>query len=451
MGMEVEGIILGISTNGKRGNDMKLMEVILRDENLDEAMKRVKSNKGVAGVDKMTVDEIDAYFETNRETIKKQILEKKYKPQPVKRVYIPKPNGKKRPLGIPTVVDRVIQQAVALELSRIYDETFSDNSFGFRPHRSAQNAMMRTLDYLNEGYEWVIDLDIEAYFDTVNHDKLISILRERVFDSATLHLIRKFLQAGIMEKGLVKSNTLGMPQGGPLSPILSNIYLDKFDKELESRGLHFVRYADDCNIFVKSEMAANRVMKSVTSWLERKLFLKVSATKTKVVRPSDSNFLGFTYWKGTTKWKCKPNDKSKKRLYEKCRKELIRKKCVAQTNAKTFTRINQLVRGWINYFRIGAMKVFMDKFGQWLRHKIRVILVKQWKKPERIYKNLQKLNKVLPYNFTDEQIFAVANTRLGLYRQTGMRTVNFLLSADVLAIRKGERPGLVNPLAYYLR
>ena len=430
---------------------MKLMEVILRDENLDEAIKRVKSNKGVAGVDKMTVDEIDEYFKANKETIKKQILEKKYKPQPVKRVYISKPNGKKRPLGIPTVVDRVIQQAVAQELSRIYDETFSDNSFGFRPHRSAQNAMMRTLDYLNEGYEWVIDLDIEAYFDTVNHDKLISILRERVFDSATLHLIRKFLQAGIMEKGLVKSNTLGMPQGGPLSPILSNIYLDKFDKELEARGLHFVRYADDCNIFVKSEMAANRVMKSVTSWLERKLFLKVSATKTKVVRPSDSNFLGFTYWKGTTKWKCKPNDKSKKRLYEKCRKELIRKKCVAQTNAKTFTRINQLVRGWINYFRIGAMKVFMDKFGQWLRHKIRVILVKQWKKPERIYKNLQKLNKVLPYHFTDEQIYAVANARLGLYRQTGMRTVNFLLSADVLAIRKGERPGLVNPLAYYLR
>ena len=430
---------------------MKLMEVILRDENLDEAIKRVKSNKGVAGVDKMTVDEIDEYFKANKETVKKQILEKKYKPQPVKRVYIPKSNGKKRPLGIPTVVDRVIQQAMAQVLSKIYDDTFSDNSFGFRPNRSAQDAIMRTLDYLNEGYEWVIDLDIEAYFDTVNHDKLISILRERVFDSAVLHLIRKFLQAGIMEKGLVKSNTIGMPQGGPLSPILSNIYLDKFDKELEARGLHFVRYADDCNIFVKSEMAANRVMKSVTSWLERKLFLKVSATKTKVVRPSDSNFLGFTYWKGTTKWECKPNDKSKKRLYEKCRKELIRKKCVAQTNAKTFTRINQLVRGWINYFRIGAMKVFMDKFGQWLRHKIRVILVKQWKKPERIYKNLQKLNKVLPYNFTDEQIFAVANTRLGLYRQTGMRTVNFLLSADVLAIRKGERPGLVNPLAYYLR
>ena len=270
---------------------MKLMEVILQDENLEEAIKRVKSNKGVAGVDKMTVDEIDEYFKSNKETIKKQILEKKYRPQPVRRVYIPKSNGRKRPLGIPTVVDRVIQQAIAQVLTKIYDDTFSDNSFGFRPNRSAQNAIMRTLDYLNEGYEWVVDLDIEAYFDTVNHDKLISILRERVFDSATLHLVRKFLQAGIMEKGLVKSNTIGMPQGGPLSPILSNIYLDKFDKELEQRGLHFVRYADDSNIFVKSEMAANRVMKSVTSWLERKLFLKVSSTKTKVVRPTNSNFL----------------------------------------------------------------------------------------------------------------------------------------------------------------
>lgn len=432
---------------------MKLMEVILQDENLEEAIKRVKSNKGVAGVDKMTVDEIDEYFKANKETIKKRILEKKYRPQPVKRVYIPKSNGKKRPLGIPTVVDRGIQQAITQVLSKIYDDTFSDNSFGFRPNRSAQDAIMRTLDYLNEGYEWVIDLDIEAYFDTVNHDKLISILRERVSDSATLHLIRKFLQAGIMEKGLVKANTIGMPQGGPLSPILSNIYLDKFDKELESRGLHFVRYADDCNIFVKSEMAANRVMKSVTSWLERKLFLKVSATKTKVVHPNDGSFLGFTYFRNSKslKWECIPTNKSKKRLYENCRKELIRKRCVARTNAITFTRINQIIRGWINYFRIGKMKGFITKFGQWLRHKIRVILFKQWKKPKRIYINLQKLNKVLPYNFPDERIYSVANTRLGLYRRTQLPVVNFLLNPDVLSISKEDRPGLVNPLAYYLR
>lgn len=431
---------------------MKLIEVILQDENLEEAMKRVKSNKGVAGVDQMTVDEMDEYFRIHRETIKKQIMEKKYRPQPVRRVYIPKSNGKKRPLGIPTVVDRVIQQAIAQVLSKIYDNTFSDNSFGFRPHRSAQDATIRTLDYLNEGYEWVVDLDIEAYFDTVNHDKLISILRERVFDSATLHLIRKFLQAGIMEKGLVKPNTIGMPQGGPLSPILSNIYLDKFDKELEQRGLHFVRYADDSNIFVKSEMAANRVMKSVTSWLERKLFLKVSATKTKVVRPTNSNFLGFTYWKGSSKWECRPSNKSKRNLYDKCRRELIRKRCIARTNARTFTRINQIVRGWINYFRIGRMKSFMDEFGQWLRHKIRVILFKQWKEPVRIYKNLQKLKVfVKAKNITDEDIYATANTRLGLYRQAGMKTANYLITPYVLGIRNGDRPGLVNPLEYYLR
>ena len=451
MRMKIEGMFSDTFTKGKEYNDMELIEVILSEENLNEAIRKVKSNKGASGIDKMTVNEIDDYFKENKEIIKQSIFEKKYKPQPVRRVYIPKPNGKKRPLGIPTVADRVIQQAVAQVLSKIYDDRFSDNSFGFRPKRSAQDAMERTLEYLNAGYEWVIDLDIEAYFDTVNHDKLISILREVVADSTTLHLIRKFLQAGIMEDGLVKPSELGMPQGGPLSPILSNIYLDKFDKELEERGLHFVRYADDCNIFVKSELSANRVMKSVTSWLERKLFLKVSATKTKVVRPTKGNFLGFTYCKMSSKWECKPSDKSKRNLYDKCREELIRKKCIARSNAETFKRINQIVRGWINYFRIGRMKVFMDEFGQWLRHKIRVILIKQWKKPKTIYNNLMRLNKVLPYRFDDEKIYAVANSRLGWYRRATGNVVNFLLNAEVLAIRKGNRPGLVNPLEYYLR
>lgn len=452
MGMKVEGMVPNKSTNGRRNNNnMKLIKVILSDENLNEAIRRVKSNKGVPGVDKMTVYEMDEHLEKNMESIKRSILEKKYKPQPVKRVYIPKSNGKKRPLGIPTVVDRVIQQAIAQVLTQIYDNKFSDNSFGFRPHRSAHDAMERTLEYLNEGFEWVIDLDIEAYFDTVNHDKLISTLRENVNDSTTLHLIRKFLQAGIMEKGLVKPNTLGMPQGGPLSPILSNIYLDKFDKELEERGLRFVRYADDSNIFVKSEMSANRVMKSVTSWLERKLFLKVSATKTKVVRPTKSNFLGFTYLKTASRWECKPNNKSKIKLYDKCRQELIRKKCTARSNAVTFTRINQIVKGWINYFRIGRMKIFIDEFGQWLRHKIRVIIIKQWKKPGKIERSLQLLNRKLPYKFSDEQIHSVANSRLGLYKRAAGNVVNFLLNQDILAIRKGNRPGLVNPLDYYLR
>ena len=430
---------------------MKLIEEILSDVNLKEAIKRVKSNKGVPGIDKMTVDEIDKYFEVNKESIKKSILEKKYKPQPVRRVYIPKSNGNKRPLGIPTVVDRVIQQAIAQVLSRIYDSKFSSNSFGFRPKRSAHDAMMRTLDYLNEGYEWVIDLDIEAYFDTVNHDKLISILRENVNDSTTLHLIRKFLQAGIMENGLVKPSTMGMPQGGPLSPILSNIYLDKFDKELEERGLCFVRYADDSNIFVKSEMSANRVMKSVTSWLERKLFLKVNATKTKVVRPTNSNFLGFTYCKTGPKWECKPTNKSKMNLYNKCRFELIRKKCVSRSNVITFTRINQIVKGWINYFRIGKMKIFINKFGQWLRHKIRIIILKQWKIPPTIYRNLRILNIKFKEGFDDEILYAVANSRSGWYKKTMNDVVNFILNPRTLAIKKGDRPGLVNPLEYYLR
>ena len=214
MRMKVEGMVPNKFTNGRRNSNMELIRVILSDGNLNEAVRRVKSNKGVPGVDKMTVYEIDEYFEKNMESIKQSILEKKYRPQPVKRVYIPKSNGKKRPLGIPTVVDRVIQQAIAQVLTQIYDNKFSDKSFGFRPNRSAHDAMERTLEYLNDGYEWVIDLDIEAYFDTVNHDKLISILRENVNDSTTLHLIRKFLQAGIMEKGLVKPNTIGMPQGG---------------------------------------------------------------------------------------------------------------------------------------------------------------------------------------------------------------------------------------------
>lgn len=411
---------------------MRLIEEILSNKNLDEAIKQVKSNKGAPGIDKMTVYEIDGYFSEHKEEIKTSIMEMKYRPNPVRRVYIPKPNGKQRPLGIPTVVDRVIQQAVAQKLSAIYEPYFSNYSYGFRPGRSAHDAMETVLNYLNEGYEWVIDLDIEKYFDTVNHDKLISTLRQKVNDKTTLHLIRAFLKAGAMDKGLVSPTMLGVPQGGPLSPVLSNIYLDMLDKELEARGLHFVRYADDCNILVKSEKAANRVMASITSWLERKLFLKVSATKTKIVRPTNSNFLGFTFYKDKNGWHCKPGKDRKARLYEKCRAVLLRKKAVAIPLSETFTKINQIVRGWINYFRIGKMKVFIQEFGQWLRHKIRVIIVKQWKKPRRIYTNLQRLNKVFKCNFTDEEIYMVANTRLGLYRQCGMHIMNFILNVNFL-------------------
>ena len=430
---------------------MKLIEKILSEENLNEAVKRVKANKGACGIDKMSVSELDEYLRKHKEEIISSIMNMTYKPQPVRRVYIPKPNGKKRPLGIPTAVDRVVQQATAQVLSQIYDESFSDNSYGFRPKRSAHGAIDKVLNYLNEGCEWVIDLDIEKYFDTVNHDKLISILREKVNDKTTLHLIRSFLRAGVMEKGLTSPTEIGVPQGGPLSPILSNIYLNKFDKELEERGLRFVRYADDCDIFVKSEMSANRVMKSVTSWLERKLFLKVSATKTKVVRPTNSNFLGFTFWKDSNGWKCKPCKDRKEKLYTKSKEILKRKVAAAEPLSYIFTKVNQIVKGWINYFRIGSMKTFITEFGKWLRHKIRVIIIKQWKKPKRIYINLQRINRRFKCNFNEEDIYKVANSRLGLYRQCGMNVINFIISPTVLAIRKANRPGLVNPLEYYLR
>ena len=428
---------------------MELMDKILSQKNLQEAMKRVKSNKGASGIDKMSVEEIDEYFSKHIEEIKTSIWEKKYRPQAVKRVYIPKPNGKKRSLGIPVVVDRVIQQAVAQVFSELYDECFSEHSYGFRPNRSAHQAMEEVLFYLNEGCEWVIDLDIEKYFDTVNHDKLISILREKVKDDVTLHLVRSFLRAGIMEDGIIRRNEEGVPQGGPLSPILSNIYLDRFDKELESRGLRFVRYADDCNIFVKSEMSANRVMKSVSSWLERKLFLKVNMTKTKVVRPSNSSFLGFTFWKNKDGWKSMPTYDRKQKLCKKIKEVLCRKKASALPLSTVFTKVNQIVRGWINYFRIGSMKTFLTEFGEWLRHKIRVIILKQWKKPKRIYTNLQSLNRILKLNIPDERIYSTANTRLGLYRQAKGDTINFLLSPKVLSMKSKNRPGLINPLEYY--
>ena len=429
---------------------MELIEQILSQSNLKEAICRVKINKGAPGVDKRTVDELDSYFKKHQAEIKDAIMKMKYRPQAVRRVYIPKANGKKRTLGIPTVVDRVIQQAIAQVLMKIYDPHFSEHSYGFRPGRSAHDAIEEVLEYLNVGYQWVIDLDIEKYFDTVNHDKLISILRERVNDKTILHLIRAFLKAGVMEDGLVKPNKLGVPQGGPLSPILSNIYLDKMDKELEQRGLHFVRYADDCNIFVKSEKSANRVMKSISSWLERKLFLKVNTTKTKVVRPTKSSFLGFTFWKSGDSWQAKPGDDRKTKLYDKFRELLCRRKAVAQPLSLVFTKINQVVRGWVNYFRIGDMKYFLIKFSQWLRHKVRVVIIKQWKLPKRIYTNLMRINKALKCKFSDEDIHKVANTRLGWYRRSTGHVINFLLSSKVLGISKADRPGLVDPLNYYL-
>ena len=429
---------------------MELIEVILSKENLNRAYKKVVANKGAGGVDGVAVEELGNYIRENREKIITSLRNRTYIPKPVRRVYIPKDNGKKRPLGIPTALDRTIQQAISQPISDIYEEIFNDYSYGFRPGRSCHDAIRQALEYLNDGYEWVVDIDIEQFFDKVNHDKLIQILREQVNDSTTLNLIRKYLKAGVMENGLEKATITGVPQGGPLSVVCSNVYLDKLDKELEHRGLRFTRYADDVLIITKSEMAANRVLKSISEWLERKLFLKVNATKTKVVRPTRSKYLGFTFLKNGREWKVKPTTEKKKKLKKKLSEYLKRGKAIARPLAVTVKRVNEMVRGWINYFRIGMMKEYMEKFGEWLRHKIRVIVMKQWKKPKTIYRNLSYLNWKNRNGFSHEEIYKVANSRLGWYKRSGMNVVNFIIGKDLLENRIKDGAGLLNPLSYYL-
>lgn len=373
------------------------------------------------GVDGMTVNELDEWWHKNGEDFRQKVYHNQYKPSPVKRVYIPKPNGKRRPLGIPTVIDRTLQQATAQILDLIFDVSFSHNSFGFRRKRSAHDALHRALEYLNDGYTWIVDLDIEKFFDRVNHDKLISIIRKIMNEKEVHHLIRLFLRAGVMEEGVVTDNTLGTPQGGCISPLLANIYLNELGQELESRGLRFVRYADDVVIFVKSERSAERVMKSVSAWLEKELFLTASPTKTKVCRPTDSQFLGFTFWKSKGTWKLRPTNDRKQRLKDKVKEILCRKKASAMKLEVVFKRVNWVVRGWINYFSISSMKTFLKEFSGWLRHKIRVVIVKQWKKPKTIYRNLMILNKKFHCGYSDEKIRQFANSRLGIYRTTGLQ------------------------------
>lgn len=398
-----------------------LLDVILRESNMRDAIKAVELNNGAPGVDGMTVNELDEWWHKNGEDFRQKVYHNQYKPSPVKRVYIPKPNGKKRPLGIPTVIDRTLQQATAQILDLIFDVSFSDNSFGLRRKRSAHDALHRALEYLNDGYTWIVDLDIEKFFDRVNHDKLISIIRKIMNEKEVLHLIRLFLRAGVMEEGVVTDNTLGTPQGGCISPLLANIYLNELDQELESRGLRFVRYADDVVIFVKSERSAERVMKSVSAWLEKELFLTASPTKTKVCRPTDSQFLGFTFWKSKGTWKLRPTNDRKQRLKDKVKEILCRKKASAMKLEVVFKRVNWVVRGWINYFSISSMKTFLKEFSGWLRHKIRVVIVKQWKKPKTIYRNLMILNKKFHCGYSDEKIRQFANSRLGIYRTTGLQ------------------------------
>ena len=383
-----------IQENGKEKAHKEmseLLEKILSKDNMNLAYKKVCANKGAGGVDEVTVEELGEYIKENWESIREQIRRREYKPQPVRRVEIPKPSGGVRKLGIPTVMDRVIQQGIVQVVSPMCEPMFSDWSYGFRPNRSCEMAIRQLLVYLNEGYEWIVDIDLEKFFDNVPQDKLMSLVHNIINDGDTESLIRKYLKAGVMTSQGYEATNLGTPQGGNLSPLLSNIMLNELDKELEARGLRFTRYADDCVIAVKSEASAKRVMRTVTDWIQRKLGLKVNITKTHITRPTNLKYLGFGFYKEskTKEWKCKPHKDSVKRLKRKL-KDLTCRKSPGNIRDK-IREINQVTRGWINYYAIGSMKMVMTEIDAHLRTRLRVIVWKQWKVPKKRQWGLQKL------------------------------------------------------------
>lgn len=418
---------------------MELLEKVLDDKNLYLAYKQVYKNKGASGIDGVTVDELGAYMYKHKEEIKEQIRTRKYKPSPVKRVYIPKENGDKRGLGIPTVVDRLIQQAIVQVLSPIYEPQFSETSYGFRPECSCEMAVVKLLEYFNDGYTWIVDIDLQKFFDTVCHDKLIAIIMKTIHDGELVSLIRKFLVSGVMENGIVSPTDVGTPQGGNLSPLLSNIMLNELDKELEKRGLKFTRYADDCIIVVKSEKAANRVMESITKFIEKKLGLKVNVTKSKVARPNQIKYLGYGfYYNKAGKIRPKPHLKSIQKFKRKLKQ--LTKRNWSISLEERITKINQAIRGWINYFRIADMKKVMTEIGEHLRRRIRCIIWKQWKVPRCRMKSLVKLG------IDENTAKACSYARKSYWATSRVYPIQVAISNKRL-----QQKGLVFPLDHYLK
>lgn len=367
----------------------QLLEEILARENMMSAYKKVKANGGASGIDGISTKEVRGYLVKNWSSIRERIRQRKYKPQPVLRVEIPKPNGGVRNLGIPNVIDRIIEQAIAQVLTPIVEPYFSEYSYGFRPNRSAQQAVIKLLEYLNDGYTYIIDIDLEKFFDNVHHDKLMTLVRNIIHDPDTESLIHKYLKAGVMVRGKYEETTIGTPQGGNLSPLLSNIMLNELDKELEERGLHFVRYADDCIIAVGSSAAANRVMHTVTNWIERKLGLKVNMTKTKVTKPMKLKYLGFGFVKMNGKWEARAHKDSIANFKRKLKK--LTKRSWTISMDERIKRLNYVIRGWINYFRIGKMRSQMKRVDERLRTRMRIVIWKQWKTSHKRYWGLRKL------------------------------------------------------------
>ena len=369
------------------------MEEVARKENLRRALKRVCSNKGSPGIDGMTVIALKDYLREQWPEIRQQLLDGQYKPQPVKQVMIPKPTGGVRMLGIPTVLDRFIQQALLQVLTPIYEPTFSPNSYGFRPGRSAHQAVRQAKEHIAQGYEWVVDIDLEKCFDRINHDILMGRIAKRISDKRILKLIRRYLQAGIMVNGVVMERYEGTPQGGPLSPLLSNILLDELDKELESRGHRFCRYADDVNVYVKSEAAGKRVMDSLEKFLTKRLRLKVNREKSAVARPWERTFLGYSFTE-EARPRTRISPKSLKRLKEKLKPEW--RKGRGQSVKATIVRLNQIIIGWASYYRLAELVWPIKKLDSWMRRRIRWIIWRQWKTPKTRLKKLREMG--MPYH-----------------------------------------------------
>lgn len=369
-----------------------LMEQILNKDNLNTAYLQVVRNKGAEGVDGMMYTELKEYLEKNGEIIKEQLRSRKYTLKPIRRVEIPKPDGGVRNLGAPTVTDRFVQQAIAQVLTPIYEEQFHEHSYGFRPNRCAQQAIIIALDMMNDGKDWIVNMDLEKFFDIVNHDKLMTLIGRTIKDGDVISIIRKFLVSGIMVDDEYKESVIGTLQGGNLSPLLANIMLNELDGKMEERGLNFIRYADDCIIMVQSEMSARRVMRNLPKFIEEKLGLKVNMTKSKVDRPGGLKYLGFGFYYDSRahQFKAKPHAKSVVKF--KVRMKQLTCGSWGVSNGYKVQKLNELVRGWINYFKIGSMKTLCKEMDSRIRYRLRMCIWKHWKNPQNRAKNLMKLD-----------------------------------------------------------
>lgn len=414
-----------------------MLEEILNRQNLNEAYKRVKRNRGTGGVDGMSVEELGEYLTAHKEEILRVILDGKYRPSPVLRVEIPKDDGKKtRPLGIPTAVDRVIQQAIAQMLIPIYEPKFVETSYGFRPGRSAHDALRKSLEYINDGYKYVVDMDLEKFFDTVNQSKVIQLLSRDIEDGRVISLIHKFMRAGVIVNRKFEESEMGVPQGGPLSPILANVLLNELDHELESRGHKFVRYADDMLIFCKSKRAAERTLENITPYIENKLFLKVNREKTVVSYVRGVKFLGYSFRVNRGVANLYVHPKSVAKMKAKIKELTCRSNGWGNDYRKR--RLKQFVTGWVQYFKLAEMKARLKETDEWMRRRIRALIWKQWKKANTKYKNLRKLG------IKHDRAYMAANTSKGYWHTVKGGIVQTALSNERL-----KQAGYIFFLDYY--